>query len=147
MSQSTKPPTEYVSHALPPEHKNKSELAKFIASFGYAFQGIWYTLRTQRNARVHACAALIVILMGIFLHISTIEFAIIFMAIGAVFVCEMFNTVLELCVDLASPVYHPLAKHAKDAAAGAVLVAAMIAVIIGLCIFLPHLLPLIIHFI
>jgi diacylglycerol kinase len=110
----------------------------FIASFGYAFSGLWYVLRTQRNARVHAVIASLAITAGLCLHISAIEFAITFVAISSVFIAEMFNTGLEACVDLASPQLHPLAKIAKDVAAGAVLVNAMLAIIIGLCIFGPH---------
>ena len=124
----------------------RSEWAKFIAGFGYAFSGLWYALRTQRNARVHAVIALLAILLGILLHISSIEFALVFVAIIGVFIAEMFNTVLEICVDLASPEYHPLAKIAKDVAAGAVLVNAMLAVIIGLFVFGPHLWALIASF-
>jgi diacylglycerol kinase len=127
----TKPPVE-----PPPQ---KSEWAKFFASFGYAFQGLWYALSTQRNARVHALIATLAIILGTVLRISAIEFAIIFMAIAAVFIAEMFNTVFELCVDLASPEYHPLAKIAKDVAAGAVLLSAILSIIIGLFIFGPHL--------
>jgi diacylglycerol kinase len=138
MSQATRPPANSV-----PDNRNKSELAKLIASFGYAFQGLWYTLRTQRNARVHLVAALLVVITGFLLHISALEFAILFVVIGAVFVAEMLNTVMEICVDLASPGYHPLAKIAKDVAAGAVLVNAIIALIVGLCVFLPHLWPMI----
>jgi diacylglycerol kinase len=130
---------------VPPSSPSKSGWAKFIASFGYAFQGLWYALRTQRNARVHAVAATLATLLGIVLRISAVEFAIIFIAIAGVFVAEMFNTVFELCVDLASPDYHPLAKIAKDVAAGAVLVSAMLAIVIGLFIFGPHLLLLLTH--
>ena len=104
----------------------RSEWTKFVAGFGYAFSGLWYALRTQRNARVHAVVALLAILLGILLHISSIEFALIFVAITGVFIAEMFNTVLEICVDLASPEYHPLAKIAKDVAAGAGLVLFMV---------------------
>ncbi len=127
----TKPPVE-----PPPQ---KSAWAKFLASFGYAFQGLWYALRTQRNARVHALVAAFATILGIVLRISAIEFAIIFLAIAGVFIAEMFNTVFELCVDLASPEYHPLAKIAKDVAAGAVLLSAILSIIIGLFIFGPHL--------
>ncbi len=126
---------------LPPA--SRSEWAKFIASFGYAFSGLWYALRTQRNMRVHLLIAVLAIVLGIVLHISAVEFALIFVAITAVFIAEMFNTVFELCVDLASPEYHPLAKIAKDVAAGAVLLNAMLAVVIGLFVFGPHLLALI----
>jgi len=123
----------------PMQDQGKSEWAKFIRGFTYAFSGLWYALRTQRNARVHLAIALLAIIAGIFLRISPIEFAIIFVAIAGVFISEMFNTVMELCVDLASPEYHPLAKIAKDVAAGAVLLNAILAVIIGLFIFGPHL--------
>src|SRR5579885_349620 len=131
MSQSSPPPL--------PQRPQRGELAKFIAGFGYA-------LRTQRNARVHLILALLAILLGIALHISAIEFAMIFVAITAVFIAEMVNTAVELCIDLASPGYHPLAKIAKDVAAGAVLLSAILAVVIALFIFVPHLWPLIILF-
>jgi len=123
-----------------PQHSQKSKWAKFIAGFGYAFHGLWYTLRTQRHARIHITIATLAIIIGILLHISALEFAIVFVAITGVFTTEMLNTVAELCVDLASPEYHPLAKIAKDVAAGAVLANAILAIVIGLFIFLPHLL-------
>ena len=122
-------------HQQPP----KSEWAKFIAGFGYAFSGLWYTLHTQRNARIHVSIATVAILLGIVLHISAVEFALVFVAICNVFIAEMFNTVFELCIDLASPDYHPLAKIAKDVAAGAVLLSAMLSIVIGLFVFGPHL--------
>ena len=126
---------------LRPPHQQplKSEWAKFIAGFGYAFNGLWYTLHTQRNARIHVSIATLAILLGIVLHISAIEFALVFVAIASVFIAEMFNTVFELCIDLASPDYHPLAKIAKDVAAGAVLLSAMLSIVIGLFVFGPHL--------
>lgn len=123
-----------------PRHLHKSKWAHFIAGFSYAFQGLWYTLCTQRHARIHILVAILAITMGILLHISALEFAIIFIAITGVFTTEMLNTVAELCVDLASPQYHPLAKIAKDVAAGAVLANAILSIVIGLFIFLPHLL-------
>ena len=123
-----------------PRHSQKSKWAKFIAGFGYAFHGLWYTLCTQRHAQIHVLIATLAIITGIVLHISAVEFAIIFIAITGVFTTEMLNTVAELCVDLASPGYHPLAKIAKDVAAGAVLANAILSIIIGLFIFLPHLL-------
>ena len=123
-----------------PRHSQKSKWAKFIAGFGYAFHGLWYTLCTQRHARIHVLIATLAIITGIVFHISAVEFAIIFVAITGVFTTEMLNTVAELCVDLASPKYHPLAKIAKDVAAGAVLANAILSIIIGLFIFLPHLL-------
>jgi len=111
-----------------------------MAGFGYAFHGLWYTLCTQRHARIHVLIAILAIIMGTVLHISAVEFAIIFIAITGVFTTEMLNTVAELCVDLASPGYHPLAKIAKDVAAGAVLANAIFALINGPFIFPPPLL-------
>ena len=122
-----------------PQEGKESEWAKLIAGFGYAFNGLWYALRTQRNVRVHVVIAILAILMGIVLRISAVEFAMIFVAITSVFIAEMFNTVIELCVDLASPEYNTLAKIAKDVAAGAVLLSAMLAVVIGLLVLGPHL--------
>ena len=126
----------------PQQQLTQSDLAKFIASFKYAFNGLWYALRTQRNARVHVSIAILAILVGIVLHISAVEFALVFVAITGVFIAEMFNTVFELCIDIAAPDYHPLAKIAKDVAAGAVLLSAMLAVVIGLFVFVPHILHL-----
>jgi len=132
------PPEPPVSQ-LPYHSSDRSEWEKFVAGFGYAFSGLGYALRTQRNARVHVVIASLAIITGILLHISAVEFAIIFIAITGVFIAETFNTVIEICVDLASPDYHPLAKIAKDVSAGAVLVSAILAIIIGLFIFSPHL--------
>ena len=123
-----------------PRHSQKGKWAKFIAGFGYAFHGLWYALCTQPHARIHVLIAILAIITGIILHISALEFAIIFIAITGVFTTEMLNTVAELCDDIASPEYHPLAEIAKDVAAGAVLANAILSIIIGLFIFLPHLL-------
>ena len=122
-----------------PEQDHSSEWRKFIAGFSYAFRGLWYAIRTQRNMRVHLGAALLVMIAGILLHVSAVEFAMLFVAITGVFIAEMFNTVIELCVDLASPTYHPLARIAKDVAAGAVLLSALLSVVIGLFVLGPHL--------
>jgi diacylglycerol kinase len=126
---------------LRPPHQqlSQSEWTKFIAGFRHAFRGLWYALRTQRNARIHVSIAILAILLGVVLHISAVEFAMVFVAMTGVFIAEMFNTVFELCIDLASPDYHPLAKIAKDVAAGAVLLSAMLSVVIGLFVFGPHL--------
>ncbi|HEX6540561.1 MAG TPA: diacylglycerol kinase family protein [Ktedonobacterales bacterium] len=117
--------------------------AAFLRSFVYAWQGLVYAIRTQRNARVHAAIGAGAIVLGLVLRISPVEFAMIFVAITLVFIAEMFNTVAEACVDLATREYHPLAKIAKDVAAGAVLLNAILSVIIGILVFGPHLLALV----
>jgi len=129
----------------PQRPPDENEWGRFIAGFGYAFHGLWYAVRTQRNVRVHAGATVLAIIVGLLLHLSPVEFALIFVAITGVFVSEMLNTVAELCIDLSTPEYHPLAKTAKDVAAGAVLLNAILSVIIGLLVFGPHLLALLWH--
>ena len=111
----------------------------FLTSFKYAFSGMWHVLRTQRNARIHLSLALVVIVLGLWLGLSRIEWAIIVLTIGLVLAAESFNTVAEAAVDLATAEYHPLAKIAKDVAAGAVLLMAITAVVVGILILGPPL--------
>ncbi len=120
----------------------ESPLRAFLRSFVYAGRGLWYTLRTQRNMRVHAALAALAIVLGLLLRISPVEWALVFVAITGVVITEMINTVVEALVDLASPQFNPLAKVAKDVAAGAVLLNAILAVVIALFVYVPHLWPL-----
>jgi len=113
--------------------------SNLVTSFKYAFSGVWHVLRTQRNARIHLSVGLLVIALGLWLGLSRTEWAIIILTIGLVFAAESFNTVAEAAVDLATSEYHPLAKIAKDVAAGAVLLTAMTAVVVGLLILGPPL--------
>lgn len=108
-------------------------------SFRHAFSGLAYVLRVERNPRIHLAVALLVLILGLWLGLSPIEWALIIIAITGVFAGEMLNTVVELTIDLITLDHHPLAKQAKDVAAGAVLVAAIAAAIIGLVILGPHL--------
>jgi diacylglycerol kinase (ATP) len=110
-----------------------------LTSFKYAFAGLWYVFRTQRNARIHLSVATAVVAVGLWLGLSRTEWAIIVLTIGLVLSAEAFNTVAEAAVDLATAEYHPLAKVAKDVAAGAVLLMAIAAVIVGLLILGPPL--------
>lgn len=119
--------------------------ATFLRSFAHAWDGIMYAVRTQRNARVHLAAAVAALGLGVVLRLSPVEFALLFLAIMAVLVAELFNTVAEAVVDLVTSEYHPLARVAKDVAAGAVLLCAIFSVIIGLLVFGPHLWPLALH--
>jgi diacylglycerol kinase len=122
-----------------PGEPARSAFMKFLISFRYAARGLWFTSRTQRNMRIQLGAAVLVIVAGLLLHISAIDFAILTLAISGVLVTEMFNTACELCVDLAQPNYHPLAGAAKDVAAGAVLLSAIMAVVVGLLVLGPPL--------
>ncbi len=111
-----------------------------VQSFGYAFRGWWYVLRTQRNAWIHAVITLVVVVLSIWLGLGARDWAILVLTIALVFMAEFLNTAIEAVVDLASPEHHPLARVAKDAGAGAVLLAAIAAIVIGLLILGPPLL-------
>jgi diacylglycerol kinase len=111
--------------------------------FGWAWRGVLVLFRTQANARIHTVIAVAVVVAGFVFHISAGEWCAVVGAIALVLVAEAINTAIEAVVDLASPEVHPLAGRAKDVAAGAVLIAAIVAVIIGLLVFGPHLLVLI----
>lgn len=114
--------------------------ASRVRSFGHAFQGWWYVLRTQRNAWLHVAIALAVFGVGAWLRLHALEWALVVLTTALVFAAEFFNTAVELVVDLASPQQHPLAKLSKDVAAAAVLLAALAAVFIGILVLGPPLL-------
>ena len=118
---------------------------KFIRGFAYALNGIWNAAITQLNFRVHLVCAVIAVYAGYALHISQNEWLWIILCIGLVLVAELFNTALEFLTDLVSPEYNKKAGLVKDMSAGAVLVIAICAPMIGLIIFVPKLLALIHH--
>jgi diacylglycerol kinase (ATP) len=111
-----------------------------IRSFRYAFIGIGTMLKSQHNAWIHAVVTGGVLLAGLGWHINRTEWCVVVLAIMAVWTAEALNTAFEFLADATSPEFHPLIKHAKDVAAGAVLISAMGSVVIGLIIFLPKLL-------
>jgi diacylglycerol kinase len=119
-----------------------SFLRKERSSFGYALAGLKYGWRTQRHLRIHAVIAALAVGAGLVLSLTAAEWAVILTLITLVTALELLNTVVEVVVDLVSPEYHPLAKIAKDVAAGAVLVAAMGAVAAGAALFLPRIIRL-----
>ncbi len=109
-------------------------------SFRYAFRGVGIIFKTQHNAWIHGLAAFVTVLLGLWLHISAGEWAVIILSITSVLAAEAFNTAMEIDIDLTSPTYHPYAKDTKDVAAGAVLLTVIGAVIVGIIIFLPKIL-------
>lgn len=106
-------------------------------SFGYAFQGIFTCIRKERNMKIHCMVAALVVIAGLILGISVTEWCICLGLFGMVMALELVNTAVEAVVDLVTEERHPLAKIAKDTAAGAVLIAAIMAAIVGLIIFVP----------
>jgi len=114
------------------------EHASFSKSLKSAFRGIVYAFNTESHLRFHFLAALAVLTAGFLLNITGIQWLFIIYAVGSVIVAELLNTALENTVDLIKAEFHPLAGKAKDIAAGAVLVAAVQAVLIGLIVFGPY---------
>ena len=110
-----------------------------IKSFGYAFRGLGFMLKTQHNAWIHLAATALVIAGGVWAQLSFYDWRWIVLAIGMVWVAEIVNTAFEHLCDVVQPEFHVSVKAAKDVAAGAVLVAAFAAVLIGLLVFLPYL--------
>ena len=113
-----------------------------VRSFKYAFVGIWTMLKSQHNAWVHAAATLVVVVTGLLVGLASAEWCWIVLAIMAVWTAEALNTAFEFLADAASPEFHPLVKHAKDVAAGAVLISAIGSAIIGILVLGPHLVEL-----
>jgi diacylglycerol kinase len=110
-----------------------------LKSFQYAFSGIWYTVKTQRNAQIHLTIAVVIFVLGLALKLNSTEWAILALTTGFVISVEMLNTVAEAAMDYATSEFNPQVKIVKDVAAGAVLVAAITAVLVGLLILGPPL--------
>lgn len=107
-------------------------------SFVHAGRGFWIFVKTTHNAWIHLAVLAIVVALGLFFNLSLAEWIPIIFAAGLVLVAEEFNTAIEIDLNLTSPEIHPHARDAKDVAAGAVLVSAAVAAIIGVVIFAPH---------
>ena len=115
----------------------KFSLRKRSQSFGYAFAGVVKFFRTEHNAWLHLAGTIGAIVLGIVYRVTAVETAFLVFAIGFVWVAELFNTCIEKIMDFISTEKHPKIKLIKDMAAGAVLLAAMTALIIGIAIFIP----------
>jgi diacylglycerol kinase len=127
------------------ESKRISEAEEFSLaarkrSFRYAVRGMGIILKTQHNFWIQMIMAGIVVFLGIFFSISSIEWCILILSMMAVLVAESFNTAMEIDIDLTSPEYHPYARDTKDVAAGAVLIAVIGATLVGCIVFIPKIL-------
>jgi len=123
---------------VPPRPREDPHPVKGVArSFLYALEGLAYAWRVQRNFRLQAYLGLLALLLALWLGVDPVP---VLLLIALVLSLELLNTALEALTDLASPVYHPLAKRAKDTAAAAVLLASLLALLVGLYLLLPPLL-------
>lgn len=117
----------------------QTEIHKRIKSFQYAFEGLWYVLRTQKNSWIHTAITIMVVITGLWLELSRYDWALLILVMAFVWITEFVNTALEVVIDMTTANPHPCAKIAKDVSAGAVLVSAFAAVLIGLLILGPPL--------
>lgn len=124
--------------------KFKKSKPSLLKSFYYAFQGIKVNILTERNLAIHFLVMLLVIVCGFVFKISVTEWLICILLFGFVITLELMNTAIETAIDICMPEINPKAKLAKDTSAGAVLVVAIVAVVIGTIIFGPKILDLII---
>ena len=141
VAEATSPLVRWELHVMPLLSDPPPEVfsSRVWRSFGFAFAGLAYLFRTQRNARIHAVFAVAACVVAAWLEISVTDWAIIVLMIAMVLILEGLNTAIEAAVDLASPAYHELAKTAKDVSAAMVLVAAAASVVVGLLILGPPL--------
>ena len=123
---------------LPIETKKEFSFVKRVKSFSHAGRGLKVVFKTTHKAWIHGIIFICAILLGVDFSITSTEWIELLLAAGLVFTAEAFNTAIEIDIDLTSPDYHPSARDTKDVAAGAVLISAVIALVVGLIIFVPH---------
>ena len=121
------------------EGKNKEiesfSIVKRAKSFTHAGRGLYIFLKTTHNAWIHLVVFILVVMLGLYFKITNTEWLAVIIVGGLVIISEAFNTAIEIDIDLTSPEYHPYARDTKDVAAGAVLLSAVIAIIVGILVF------------
>jgi diacylglycerol kinase len=117
----------------------KFSITKRLKSFGHAFNGLKTAFKGEHNLRIHLVAAILVVILGIYFKIEIVEWTILTLTIGFVIAMELLNSSIENLADYACKEQHPMIKKVKDIAAGAVLVSAISALIVGLLVFIPKL--------
>ena len=120
--------------------KERARDKRLVDSFNFAIDGMISALRNEKHMKVHILAAIVIVILAILINASKVEILVISLSVCFVIITELINTAVEALVDLISPERHPLAKLAKDVAAGAVLVAAINAVCVGYLLFYDKLL-------
>ncbi|HLO11927.1 MAG TPA: diacylglycerol kinase family protein [Pseudoneobacillus sp.] len=118
---------------------------RYLDTFKFAIEGIRCSFIQEKNIRFHIFFSLFVVILACFFSLNSFEWLFVLIAITGMVILEMINTAIERVVDLVTEDYHPLAKQAKDIAAGAVLIYAMLSVIIGMVIFIPKILPILLQ--
>lgn len=124
------------------ERKKQRGIKKFINSFSYPIRGLKYAYRNEQNLTVDVGISILVAIAGFIFKLNPTEWVVVAFTIGAVISLELVNTAIEAAIDMVTEEYHPLAKVAKDTSAAAVFIIAIVAVIVGLIIFLPKVISL-----
>lgn len=124
------------------ERKKQRGIKKFINSFSYPIRGLKYAYRNEQNLTVDVGISILVAIAGFIFKLNSTEWVVVALTIGAVISLELVNTAIEAAIDMVTEEYHPLAKVAKDTSAAAVFIIAIVAVIVGLIIFLPKVISL-----
>ena len=119
---------------------NKFSLKSRLESFKFAFNGIWLLLNNEHNSRIHLLASLLAITLGFVLNINLLEWSLLIIVIGIVFLTELLNTALETLADIIEPEKNEKIRKTKDYAAAAVLISAIISLLVGGLIFIPKIL-------
>jgi diacylglycerol kinase (ATP) len=118
--------------------KEQLSLVRRAKSFVHAGRGLWLFIKTTPNAWIHLLAFFVVLTAGFYFSITRVEWTVLVLTSALVLSAEAFNSALEIDMDLTSPTYHPYARDTKDIAAGAVLITALAAGVIGVLIFAPY---------
>lgn len=124
------------------DERKRKGIGRFINSINYSMAGLRYAYKNEQSMTIHVSITAVIIIFGIVLHISRLEWVICIFLLGIIMATELINTALEAVVDLITQDYHPLAKIAKDTASAAVFVFSFVAAIIGGLIFIPHIIDL-----
>ncbi|SDI34014.1 diacylglycerol kinase family protein [Natribacillus halophilus] len=123
-----------------PEKRKQKGVRRLLFSFIFAGRGLWYVVKNEQNMAIHLAIAATVLLLGLIVGVTPLEWALLFIITGGVIALELVNTAIERVVDMVSSGYHPLAKIAKDVAATAVFIYTLIAIVVGIIIFYEPLL-------
>ena len=124
-------------------NSKRFSLKSRFGSFKFAFHGLWRLIKNEHNSRIHLLAAIVAIALGFFLKINPLEWSMLVIVIAIVFITELLNTSLETLADFIDPEWDEMIMKAKDYAAAAVLISAVISVVVGGLIFIPKILDLI----
>ena len=117
------------------KERNKWKNIVVTEKFNVAFEGIFETIRTEKHMKFHCFCTIVIFILSLFLDIGKYEALAVIVSVSLIWVAELFNTAIESCVDMVTEKYHPLAKRAKDIAAGAVLITALNALFVGYIVF------------